>query len=289
MSTEERIAALQREVARCKRRFGWVVVLGVLGAGLTAWWSFAERRQSAYAAEKGKPEEAKGVVRGTAFVLVDEKGRIRAKLATTKVWGPYLVFYGAKGNTRVSLMTAPLNGLTLSDGAGNVSAMLHEGGAAGTRLLLEHAKGASVCLTANAAGRLNVTSEKGKASVSLTADTTSSDLDLFDADGKHRVALMASKKKMLLNMKDPNGSARAFLTTDDQTTELDLVHPKSKGSVVLTAGNERTAVNVRDAKGMARATLGTCTTKTADGKVVNYPESTLTLFGADGNVIWKAP
>jgi hypothetical protein len=43
-----------------------------------------------------------------------------------------------------------------------------------------------------------------------------------------------------------------------------------------------------DEKGKARFVAGKTATETPDGKTIEYPESSLILFGPDGNVIWRA-
>jgi hypothetical protein len=44
-----------------------------------------------------------------------------------------------------------------------------------------------------------------------------------------------------------------------------------------------------DAAGKVRAVLGSVPTVAPDGRAITYPESSLFLFGPDGNAIWKAP
>lgn len=62
--------------------------------------------------------------------------------------------------------------------------------------------------------------------------------------------------------------------------------PPSPQLVVAEAGP---ALDLRDAEGNPRAQLGAGSAVTPDGTTTTYPESSLRLFGPDGNLIWSAP
>lgn len=44
-----------------------------------------------------------------------------------------------------------------------------------------------------------------------------------------------------------------------------------------------------DAKRTTPASLGASQTKIRDGKTISYPESTLLLFDAEGEMLWRTP
>jgi len=56
----------------------------------------------------------------------------------------------------------------------------------------------------------------------------------------------------------------------------------------LTVDKDGPSLNLRDENGMERFTAGKIKTVTPDGKVIEYPESSLVLFGPDGKIIWSA-
>lgn len=100
MTTEERLEALEKELARAKRRNRWaltgtalVFVLGVVLCGKAAGPSQASAQPAA-----GTVNE----VRASKFTLVDQNGTPRVILAMTQL-GPALAFLDAQGKLRVDL------------------------------------------------------------------------------------------------------------------------------------------------------------------------------------------
>jgi hypothetical protein len=89
---------------------------------------------------------------------------------------------------------------------------------------------------------------------------------LADENGKSRASLWVDKDGPILALVDANGKIRAMLMVDTNGPRLALA----------------------DENGKTRALLGS-ETLTRDGKTINYPESTLTLSGPDGKVLWKTP
>ena len=85
MTTEERLAKVERELGRVKRRSRWLLVALALGlAALALVWALAEE------------------VRAKRFVLVDEEGRERAALEMNAD-RPMLSLCDEKGQPRVAL------------------------------------------------------------------------------------------------------------------------------------------------------------------------------------------
>ena len=56
----------------------------------------------------------------------------------------------------------------------------------------------------------------------------------------------------------------------------------------LTVDKDGPSLNLRDEKGKARFIAGKTRLEAPDGKVIEYPESSLVLFGPDGKIIWSA-
>ena len=122
MTTEERLARLELELTRVKRRNRWLLagVALCFGIGLVA-WTFVP--QAATAQQQAVDVLDANVVRAKAFAVVgrddltcatlgpepflfmsDENGEIRIMLAVTPNDGPILEFYDADGET---IWTAP--------------------------------------------------------------------------------------------------------------------------------------------------------------------------------------
>ena len=219
MTTEERLAKLERELGRVKRRSRWLMAALVLGLGaLVLVWALAGGPPSA---ETPRWAEAPPItrfaeldvleVRAQRLVLVDDEGKVRATL------GP----------------------------------------ASTIRAILAADKGPRLSLY-DAAGKERVT-------LSVTADGPR--LDLFDAEGKGRAGLVVFKDVPNLSLWDEASRCRA--------------------SLAMTADGP--GLTLFDAAGKGRATLGAGQIVLPDGKIVSYTESSMRLFGPNGNMTWQAP
>ena len=99
MTTEERLEKVERELSGAKRRnrFMWAVV-GAAGVVVVAW---AFTRATPVALGQGTGAVSK-TLRANAFVLLDEKGQPRAKLAVDE-YGPRLLLLDENGEVRAAL------------------------------------------------------------------------------------------------------------------------------------------------------------------------------------------
>ena len=153
MTTEERLDVLERELARAKRRNRWLVAVGLLAAGLlAAAWLATETADTALA-QVAKPAQ---VIRATAFVLVDDKGRERGKLAMTGE-GPRLDLLDENAKVRAALTA-------LKD-------KRNSSGSPDDR------------------SELALSDENGKTRALLAASKRGTVLVVYDENGKHRAAL----------------------------------------------------------------------------------------------------
>lgn len=117
------------------------------------------------------------------------------------------------------------------------------------------------------ASQFILTDEKGKCRAVLNLTEDGPALVLTDESNKPRGTLNMGKLGPALGLFDESGRPRVMLKTDKHGPALDLL----------------------DENGRVRAMLGAGRTRTPDGKNIAYPESSLVLFGPDGQAIWRAP
>ena len=112
MTTEERLEAIEQELARTKRRSRWL--WGAVGLVVAVWIIGT-------VAFGGAKE-----IRASRFVLEDENGKDRAALEAAKAWfGSRLAMFDENGKDRAVLgMTENGSRLTLFDESGKVRAVL---------------------------------------------------------------------------------------------------------------------------------------------------------------------
>ena len=123
MTTEERLAKVERELGRAKRRIIWLP-LAVMGLAAGVWlWAGAFEGRMASAQVGGAAVKE---VCANRFVLEDENGKVHAALIVGKAGpGPVLSLYDAVGEPRAMLSVGkdgPV--LSLYDAAGKERAAL---------------------------------------------------------------------------------------------------------------------------------------------------------------------
>ena len=154
-----------------------------------------------------------------------------------------------------------------------------------------------------------VEDESGKTSAGLSSFQDGPRLSLFDGNAKERVGLSIFKDGPRLELRDENGLMRAGLSVFKDGPGLTLYDEGGKDRVVLSVfkdglglrlsdenGNSRTvlgvfkngpALRLSDENGIIRFQAGKTAIETPDGKTIEYPESSLILYGSDGKVIWS--
>lgn len=130
MTTDERLSALERELAMTRRRLRWALALAGAGLGLFAVSDRPGGTRGAYAQEP-VPE----VIRARRIEAVDENGKTRAVLGAFDE-GPSLVLQDVSGEIRAELSANKAGNegpeLSLNDENGKPRAVLgaHAGGTA---------------------------------------------------------------------------------------------------------------------------------------------------------------
>ena len=122
MTTEERLAKVERELGRVKRRTRWMVaVVGLAVVGLILAWTWSKITATTQTQAVGR---ASKVIRANALILEDLDGRDRVILCATAD-GAGLDLLDAAGNARAGLRVgADGPGLSLWDENGKTRAML---------------------------------------------------------------------------------------------------------------------------------------------------------------------
>ena len=99
MTTDERLEALEKELARAKRRNRrMLAVVGLAAGGVALVWIVAGTANRAQAQAGGVP----AVIRARQFILEDAAGETRAVLLVAKD-GPSLALYDENGQGRAAL------------------------------------------------------------------------------------------------------------------------------------------------------------------------------------------
>jgi hypothetical protein len=258
MTTEERLLKIERELIRTKCRVRWFVGIGLTSAVvmLLIGWLIG---LSAAAAAQQQPRVAEEIV-ARRITLVDDDGATQAELLMQRD-GPSLVLYDDQSRRAVLI------------GISGTSTHLSLGGS-GPHLLLSTDRGPS-----------------GSASLSVSYDspTVSSDGEIHGAE--HGATLFASALGTELFLEGGMTRAKlgAYASEAVCGSALQLYDPSGCERVKLRVGKDGPALKLDDQNGTARAVLGTVETKTEDGKITTYPESSLVLFDVEGKVRWLAP
>lgn len=127
--------------------------------------------------------------------------------------------------------------------------------------------------------------EGGPHRVWLTAWGEGPRLSLRDKEGTECVRLSETEYGGGLALNDAKGERRTFLGIGG----LALNDSKGTNRVLLDAAEAGAHLTLYDAKGAHRADVGASASETPDGRTTTYPESTLTLWDADGKMLWQAP
>lgn len=130
---------------------------------------------------------------------------------------------------------------------------------------------------------------KGQTRSELFAGDTKSGVVVFSSAGKPRLKFVADDSGSDFTLSDSEGLPRVLFGQNDHSSDADggafLYVESGRGIVRLTAGG----VLVYDAEGF-EAFLGTADLETAGtGEKHKTSAASLTLFGKDKNVIWRAP
>lgn len=200
VSVEDRLAELENELKRAKRRgrLGFAA-LGI-GFGLVA-------AAGALAVLGAAPTFKR--VRAKAFILEGERGEVRARLAMTE-YGPMFFLFDDQGRFRAVLGVNADNepGLRLLDDQGRTRA--------------------GIAVRKEGPLLVFFDGESNKGRVTLKVDENGPTLQLGDEKGFIRAALAAPSNGPRLFLHDENGKSRALLAVKTTGTELSLWDEKGE-------------------------------------------------------------
>jgi len=111
---------------------------------------------------------------------------------------------------------------------------------------------------------------------------------LEDENGKVRAGLSVFRDVPSLKLSDEYGKTRAALTVIKNGPWLALYDEKGQGRAGLGVLKDSPHLTFFDENGNDRFAAGKIATVSPDGKTIEYPESSLILYGPDGKVIWSA-
>jgi hypothetical protein len=138
------------------------------------------------------------------------------------------------------------------------------------------------------AKRIVLEDESGQTRTELTVDKDGPDLRLFDESGKRRCVMGVDKEGSFLYLFDDNSKAGAGLSILKDGPTLSLFDEKGEARAGLVVRKDGSSLALYDKNGTTRFEAGKAKTMTPDGKTIEYPESSLILYGPDGKVLWSA-
>jgi hypothetical protein len=139
------------------------------------------------------------------------------------------------------------------------------------------------------ATELRIVDDAGKPRAGLTVTEDGPTLVMLDENGKPRAGLSVVKSGPGLSMLDENGKRRATLIVNEDGPALAMFDENNKVRATLEVDMNGARLQIADKNGTSRSQVGSSATVSPSGKRTIYPESTLMLFGPDGNVIWTTP
>jgi hypothetical protein len=161
------------------------------------------------------------------------------------------------------------------------------------------------------AQKIMLEDEKGRPRLFLNGTGEEPGLSLADETGVVRANLLMFMEEPSLVLRDNKGmkrlqagltgeGPRIWLNDEKGNTRLSQVVEKEGSGLLVFDDNDKNRIGLFlkktgpflemcDEKEAPRVSLGICSTKTPDGAVTSFPESTLLLFGPDRKVTFQAP
>lgn len=308
MLTDDRLAAIEAALQQQRTISRWllgsVVVAGGLGAAaLILPRTTVQKQEHTQAAAtmpadsltlrkltvSGGPGGSSVVIEDGGIGILNAKGSAVARLSSsvdrTDLW-----LADSAGKTRINICASNVLGpsVRLFDSAGNARMALSA-----------FTKGPSISLS----------DEDGHNRMLLAADKQSSNVGLFDENNNVRIAMRVKGDSSLI-LADENGIPRAQVSVHENGSLMNLTDDRGKPRAQLAVGKEGpqitlsdesgqvraqviadkggSCMRLSDQEGKTRAALGATSSRNANGRRVDYPESNFVLIGPDGKVLFDA-
>ena len=138
------------------------------------------------------------------------------------------------------------------------------------------------------ARKILIEDENGKMRAWLGVNNDGPALSLWDEKGTPRAWLTVGHYGPRLSLWDEKGKTRAKLDVGIDGPTLLMWDEKLNVRAKLVADPDGPSLELHDEKGRTRFAAGKTWIESQDGKTIEYPESSLILYGPDGEVIWSA-
>jgi len=138
------------------------------------------------------------------------------------------------------------------------------------------------------ARKILIEDENGKMRAWLGVNNDGPALSLWDEKGTPRAWLTVGHYGPRLSLWDEKGKTRAKLDVSIDGPTLLMWDEKLNVRAKLVADPDGPSLELHDEKGRTRFAAGKTWIESQDGKTIEYPESSLILYGPDGKVIWSA-
>ncbi len=136
------------------------------------------------------------------------------------------------------------------------------------------------------ATRFVVEDENGKDCAMFYVSENGPALTMLDENRNYRVMLTVVKEGPALAMLDESGKNCVMMYGSTSGSTLKMSHKNGKARVTLGTLDTGPCLTMADKNGKDRVILGSGKKESPDGTQTILPESTLMMFGPDGEVIW---
>ena len=295
MTTEERLAKVERELARAKRRSRWLLAVGLATVGLlAAAWVAAEATRPAQAA--ANPRRVERSQRET--VEEHEAAQNAIEFATMKRQADEIINKALRASE-----DAP-DEQSAAAIRKSVTQVLYSIKSKNIRVqnaYSEYIEGALASYEDREARQRKAINKAGAhGGAAVVNEVRARRLVLVDAAGRERAVLRMVEDAPGLVLRDAAGKTRAVLDVDEDGPGLALFDAAGKGCAGLGVHKDGPVLRLFDVDGKTRAGLGVHKSgsglylydesgKTRAGLAVNADGPGLALFDAAGKTIWSAP
>lgn len=295
MHVEERLARLEKELARKRRSYWWVFVLA--GAVLV----YAAENSFLPGVLAAAPKNASREIRANKFVVEDDKGNARIELSckgadisvkmldeqgklctelSTGEKGTTLLMQDGQRRPSIILgSTKAGGGLAFLNGTNNSTATM--GMLAGKPVLCftdENHKSRLKLSSEKDGPRLGLFDEKEVVRLMLATSNERSGVSVYDENGKIRGVFSMGKGGPGVALLDENEKHRAALGLADVTTALTLFDRAYCPRVVIQTSNERgPEVEVRDKDGRKQWLAPTAVGSPVPDRMINLSVTFLVI------------